>query len=92
MIHLKQDSIVSMFINSFGLQLKWFANGILVIGTLINSLGYYPLGPLILSCGSAIWLIVAIRWKENSLIAINSFMILTTIISISYVVFFKSGV
>lgn len=70
--------------------LKWFANAILVVGTIINALGYYPLGPIVLSVGSVFWLIVAIQWRENSLIAINSFMILTTIISIIYVTWFKT--
>jgi len=83
---------ISSMINTFGLYLKWVANVVLVIGTIINSLGYYPLGPIVLSVGSFIWLIVAIRWKENALIAINAFMILSTIISISYVTFFKSVV
>lgn len=72
--------------------LEWVANAVLVVGTIINALGYYPMGPLVLSVGSVLWLIVAIQWKENSLIAINSFMIVSTIISVIYVAFFKTMV
>jgi hypothetical protein len=70
--------------------LKWVANFVLCVGTIINSLGYYPLGPLILALGGSFWLIVSIKWKENSLIAINSFMVISTIVSVIYVTFFKS--
>ena len=54
--------------------LKWLATKTLIIGTLINSLGYYPLGPLILLAGGLMWLIVAIRWREASLIVTNGVM------------------
>lgn len=54
--------------------LKWAATSILIVGTAFNSLGYYPLGPLILQLGGAIWLAVAIRWREKSLIVTNGVM------------------
>ena len=51
--------------------LKWLATTTLIIGTAVNSYGYYPEGPLILALGGFIWLIVSIMWKEWSLIVTN---------------------
>jgi hypothetical protein len=59
--------------------LKWTATAILIIGTAVNSLGYYPEGPLILAVGGIMWLIVSIRWREASLIVVNSVMTATGI-------------
>jgi hypothetical protein len=54
--------------------LKWLATAILILGTAVNSLGYYPLGPIILVVGGIVWLIVAIMWKEPALIITNAVM------------------
>lgn len=54
--------------------LKWLATGLLIVGTGINSLGYYPLGPLVLLAGGVVWLVVSIRWREPALIVTNSVM------------------
>lgn len=54
--------------------LKWLATSILIIGTGINSLGFYPLGPIVLALGGLIWLWVAIIWREPSLIVTNTVM------------------
>lgn len=54
--------------------LKWLATSILIIGTGINSLGFYPLGPIVLAVGGLIWLWVAIVWREPSLIVTNTVM------------------
>lgn len=51
--------------------LKWIATALLIVGTAINSLGYYPEGPLVLLSGGVFWLIVSIRWREASLIVTN---------------------
>jgi hypothetical protein len=59
--------------------LKWIATAILIIGTAVNSLGYYPAGPIILAVGGILWLIVSIRWREPSLIVVNSVMTATGI-------------
>jgi len=64
--------------------LKWTATAVLVIGQLFNSLGYYPLGPIILLAGGSIWLIVSIRWKEPALIVTNTIMALAAIIGLTY--------
>lgn len=59
--------------------LKWTATAILIIGTGINSLGFYPLGPIVLAIGGLVWLWVAILWREPSLIVTNTVMSLVGI-------------
>ena len=59
--------------------LKWTATSILIIGTAVNSAGYYPLGPIILIIGGIVWLVVSIMWKEPALIVTNSIMTLTAV-------------
>ena len=54
--------------------LKWTATSILILGTAVNSLGFYPLGPIILVVGGIVWLIVAVMWKEPALIITNAVM------------------
>lgn len=54
--------------------LKWTATVILILGTAVNSLGYYPLGPVILVIGGIVWLTVAVMWKEPALIITNAVM------------------
>ena len=55
--------------------LKWTATLTLVIGTAVNSLGYYPMGPIILAVGGIIWLIVSIMWKEPALVVTNGVLV-----------------
>ena len=59
-----------MILNS-DIFLKWTATVILIIGTGINALGFYPAGPVILVIGSFIWLIVSCMWNEPALIVTN---------------------
>jgi hypothetical protein len=68
--------------------LKWIATSILIIGTAVNSLGFYPIGPLILIAGGLMWLLVSVRWKEPALIVTNGIMTLTAIIGVAYNYFF----
>ena len=65
--------------------LKWIATAILIFGTVVNALGYYPEGPLILAAGGYVWLVVSIIWKDWALITTNFVMSTTEII----LVFFK---
>ncbi len=51
--------------------LKWLATATLIIGTAINSLGFYPEGPIVLALGGVLWLTVSIIWKEPALIVTN---------------------
>ncbi|MDB9772295.1 hypothetical protein OAD33_05625 [Alphaproteobacteria bacterium] len=62
--------------------LKWTATLTLIIGTAVNSYGYYPEGPLILALGGFIWLIVSIIWKEWSLIITNGILTLMGLIGV----------
>ena len=59
--------------------LKWIATAVLIVGTAVNSLGYYPEGPMLLVLGGVFWTAVSIIWKETSLIVTNSVMLLTGI-------------
>lgn len=58
--------------------LKWVATVILIIGSAINSLGYYPVGPIVIITGSFIWLIVSIMWKEPALIITNGVLVVVS--------------
>ena len=64
--------------------LKWIATAILIIGTAVNSLGYYPIGPMILAVGGIIWLVVSIMWREPSLIVTNAVMTFTGLVGLCY--------
>ena len=56
------------------IALKWLATAILIVGAAVNGLGIYPLGPIILAVGGYIWLVVALMWREWSLVATNFVM------------------
>ena len=64
--------------------LKWTATTVLIFGTVVNSLGYYPQGPLILAFGGYIWLAVSIMWKDKALITTNAIMSTATVILVLY--------
>lgn len=68
-------------------DLKWLATATLIIGSFINSAGFYPLGPLILILGGIFWLVVAVLWKEPALIVTNTFMVAAGIIPLVWRVF-----
>ena len=55
---------------------KWVATALLIVGALLNSLNIYPAGPALLNLGALLWLIVAIAWREWSLIVINATLLL----------------
>lgn len=61
---------------------KWAATAILIIGTGVNSLGFYPLGPIILAVGGFIWLAVSLAWREPSLIITNAVMSITGVMGL----------
>lgn len=52
--------------------LKWVAVVVVCIGSAATSLNIYPAGPALLNLGTFLWLIVAIRMREPSLIAVNA--------------------
>lgn len=53
---------------------KWIATAVLILGTAVNSVGIYPLGPLLLVLGGSIWLGVALKLKDRPLIVTNLVM------------------
>ena len=63
--------------------MKWTATVILILGTAVNGLGFYPLGPLMLVLGGLVWLAVAIKVRDVPLIVTNlvmSLVGLTTVV------------
>ena len=68
--------------------LKWIATAVLIAGTAVNGLGYYPAGPIILTVGGVIWLAVAILWREPALIVTNVVMTLTGVGTLVYKLYF----
>jgi hypothetical protein len=60
-------------------KLKWVATVILIVGSFVNALGIYPLGPILLILGGFFWLVVSIMWREASLIATNGVMLVAGI-------------
>ncbi len=52
--------------------LKWLATLVTIAGAICTSINLYPLGPTLLNFGALLWLIVAIKWREWSLIVINA--------------------
>jgi hypothetical protein len=52
--------------------LKWVATFVTIVGAVCTSVNIYPLGPALLNVGAFLWLIVAITWREWSLIVINA--------------------
>jgi len=67
--------------------LKWVATVVLVIGAGVNGLGFRPEGPIILALGGYIWLVVAIMWREWSLVATNFVMSTVGIVTL-YISYF----
>ena len=63
--------------------LKWVATATLIIGTAINSLGFYPLGPLVLILGGIMWSVVSVLWRDKALLTTNVVMTLVAILSIA---------
>lgn len=52
--------------------LKWVATLVTILGAICTSVNIYPLGPALLNVGAFLWLIVAIKWREMSLVVINA--------------------
>jgi hypothetical protein len=73
---------MSILMKKIDWYLKWAGTAILIAGTAVNSVGFYPAGPLILSLGGAVWLAVSIMWREPSLIVTNAVMLSTGLIGL----------
>ena len=62
---------------------KWLATAVLIIGSAVNGLGYYPAGPALLALGGLIWLAVAVQLRDRALITTNAVMTAVTATSIT---------
>ena len=67
--------------------LEWTGTTILILGTGVNSLGLYPLGPILLGLGGLIWMTVGIMWGKNSLIITNLTLSLVTLVGLIITLF-----
>lgn len=56
---------------------KWVATATLILATAVNSLGYYPLGPVLYILSGVLWVYVSIAWREPALIVTN--VVITTV-------------
>jgi len=50
---------------------KWTGTALMVFGTLLNSLGIYPWGPVVMVTSGILWSIVSIAWGDRALIVTN---------------------
>jgi hypothetical protein len=57
-------------------NLKWIATVLICVGALLISLDVYPIGPIVSLCGTFLWLVVSIMWKEKSLIVVNAVVLI----------------
>jgi hypothetical protein len=64
--------------------LKWLGTIVLIIGTAVNGLNFYPLGVLILATGGLLWLTAAVLVKDRPLIVTNLVMSLTGLAGVVY--------
>jgi hypothetical protein len=62
--------------------LKWSATVVTILGAVLTSLNYYPWNVIAFNLGSILWLIFAVRIKENSLIVVNSGLLLVYVLGI----------
>jgi hypothetical protein len=69
--------------------LKWLGTIVLIIGTAVNGLNFYPLGVLILATGGLLWLTAAVLLKDRPLIVTNLVMSLTGLAGVVYNLFIE---
>jgi hypothetical protein len=64
--------------------LKWAATAVICVGSLATSLNIYPMAPILMNIGTILWLIVAVIWRESSLIVVNTIVLLIYTGGLSY--------
>jgi hypothetical protein len=64
--------------------LKWLGTAVLILGTAVNGLGYWPWGPLLLALGGVIWGIAAIITRDRALLVTNAVMSAVGIVAIAW--------
>ena len=52
--------------------IKWTATILLVTGTIINNLGVYPLGAIVMAVAGFLWLIASLLMRDRALIVTNA--------------------
>ena len=61
-----------MMINSRTISItKWLATILVITATAFNSLGYYPIGPIINTFAGLLWCAVSIAWNDKALMVTN---------------------
>lgn len=63
-----------MELEKFTSILSWTATAVLIAGSAVNGLGYYPAGPIILSTGGVIWCVIAVIMRNWPLTVTNLVM------------------
>ena len=63
---------------------KWIGTALLIAAAAFNSLGMYPIGPVVSAIGGVLWTIVAITWKDTALIVTN--LTLTSVLVIGLII------
>lgn len=63
---------------------KWLATAILIAGSAVNGLGYYPEGPLMLVAGGVIWMLIAVKLRDWALVTTNAVMGLVGVVTVVY--------
>jgi hypothetical protein len=63
---------------------KWLATAILIAGSAVNGLGYYPEGPLMLVAGGVIWMLIALKVRDWALVTTNAVMGLVGVVTVVY--------
>jgi hypothetical protein len=54
--------------------IKWTGTAVLIVGTAVNGMGYWPWGPLLLALGGIVWGLAAIITKDRALLVTNAVM------------------
>ncbi len=69
--------------NQYTQILEWLGTFTLIVGVGVNSLGYYPLGPIIMIFGGLIWVVVGILWQKMSIITTNLIITIVSLVGLS---------
>jgi hypothetical protein len=67
--------------------LKWVSTVVLISGAAVNSLGFWPAGPVMLILGGIGWLTVAVAWRDSALIVTNSCMVMAGLLPLLWSVY-----
>lgn len=65
-------------------NMKWLGTSILILSVGFNSIGLYPVGPLLQIVGGSIWFYCSIRMNDKPLMITNGFMSIIGISGLLY--------